>query len=186
MNNKKLLFVFFGIMVIAQLWVPASMIFQNTKVLQDGEEFHFKLQPIDPTDPFRGEYIILNFMDDGYFEVDSSEEWHYETTVYAIIKNNEEGYAYVADVQKKAPQDLSNYLVLPIESAYGNSLYFNYPFDRFYMSENKAKKTEDLYFETLRDSTSTNYAVVSIKNGKAVLKDVQVNGISLVDLVGEE
>jgi len=186
MKNKKLLFAFFGLMVIAQLWVPASMIFQNTKVLQNGEEFHFRLQPIDPTDPFRGEYIILNFLDDGYMAVDSSEEWFYETTVYAIIENNEEGYAYVAKVQKEAPQNTNNYLKLPIESAYDNSIHFNFPFDRFYMSEDKAQKAEDLYFENLRDSTSTNYAVVSIKNGKSVLKDVQVNGVSLVDLVGEE
>ncbi len=186
MKNKQLLFAFFGLMVIAQLFVPASMIFQNTKVLQNGEEFHFRLQPIDPTDPFRGEYIILNFLDDGYVSVDSSEMWEGHHTAYAIIENNADGYAYVADVQQEAPLDISNYLALPIEATYENSIHFNFPFDRFYMSEDKAQKAEDLYFENLRDSTSINYAVVSINNGKAVLKDVQVNGISLVDLVGEE
>lgn len=184
MKNKQWLFILFGLMVIAQLFVPISMIFQSNIVLKNGTEFKFKLQPIDPSDPFRGEYVVLNFTDNTYVPA-TTEIWQNETLVYVIIENNESGYAYIADVRKKKPTETSNYLTLPINYVEENYLQFNFPFDRFYMSENKAQKAEDLYIENLRDSSSINYAIVSIKDGKSVIKDIQVNGVSLVELVGK-
>jgi len=54
------------------------------------------------------------------------------------------------------------------------------------MDEDKALAAENLYFESLADTTKRTYAVVYIKEGKAVLQDVQIDGVSVVDLVGEE
>ncbi|MBK6341440.1 MAG: GDYXXLXY domain-containing protein [Flavobacteriales bacterium] len=58
MNRKPLLFL--GI-ALAQLAVPAWMIAGRERVLSQGEVFKFKTAPIDPRDPFRGEYVRLDF-----------------------------------------------------------------------------------------------------------------------------
>ncbi len=44
-------------MVLAQLYVPASMIFRNERVIREGTAFKFKTAPIDPNDPF-GENML--------------------------------------------------------------------------------------------------------------------------------
>lgn len=185
MKNKQLVFTIFTLMVLAQLLIPASMIFQNNSVLKNGEKFNFKLQPIDPSDPFRGEYIVLAFTDEVYFE-QNNEHWQENTLVYAIFENDKNGYAYIAELRRKAPKETANYLALKVDYVNNDEVYFNFPFNRFYMSEDKAQKAENLFLETIRDSTNINYAVVSIKNGKSVLNDVQVNGVSLVKIVGKE
>ncbi len=58
-----------------------------------------------------------------------------------------------------------------------------FPFTKFYMEETKAADAEKLYWETLRDNSKTIYALVYIKDGDAVLKDVCIDGVSIKELV---
>ena len=53
------------------------------------------------------------------------------------------------------------------------------------MDENKAYDAEIAYIESIRDSLPDNdtYAVVYIKDGKAVLTDVMINEVSIKDYV---
>ncbi|MCP3932456.1 MAG: GDYXXLXY domain-containing protein, partial [Bacteroidetes bacterium] len=66
-----------------------------------------------------------------------------------------------------------------------NKLTIAYPFDRFYMEESKADDAEDIYREFQRDNRRAAYALVNIKEGKAVLKDVLIDGISIRELAKE-
>ncbi|HMB62545.1 MAG TPA: hypothetical protein VKN36_05700, partial [Eudoraea sp.] len=59
----------------------------------------------------------------------------------------------------------------------------DYPFDRFYMEESKANEAELTYRQSQRDTSKITYALVRIKNGEAVLKDVMIDGISIRELV---
>ena len=58
-----------------------------------------------------------------------------------------------------------------------------YTFDRFYMEETKAQAAEDMYRESIVDSSQVAYALVNIRNGEAVIRDVLINGTSISDLV---
>lgn len=69
MKNKKILFILFITVVIAQLFIPVKIILNKEDILKTGTAFKFKTAPIDPTDPFRGEYIILNF-DENEFKIE--------------------------------------------------------------------------------------------------------------------
>ena len=64
-------------------------------------------------------------------------------------------------------------------------LVLNYPFNRFYMEESKAKPAEDAHWEASRDTSQITYALVNIKNGKAVLKNVLINGKPIKEVVEE-
>ena len=61
----------------------------------------------------------------------------------------------------------------------GSKLLIEFPFDRFYMEESKAYDAELTYNRTLPDTSQVAYALVNIKNGESVLKDVMINGISI-------
>ena len=56
--NKALLFIPIG---LAQLAVPGWMIYKHESVMREGAVYKFRTAPIDPRDPFRGEYVVLDF-----------------------------------------------------------------------------------------------------------------------------
>ena len=66
------------------------------------------------------------------------------------------------------------------------TLTIKYPFDRFYLDENKASIAEDIYRESRRNSAKTAWALVKIKNGHAALEDVMINGVPINSIIKEQ
>lgn len=187
MNNKKFLFIAFVVVAIVQLAVPAKMIWDKENVLKSGKEFRFETAPVDPTDPFRGKYITLNYKENTYFS-DTPNTWKEGDRIYVILKTNAEGFAIIDGVSGDMPPGNTDFVKATVQSISGlesNKLTIAYPFDRFYMEESKAYEAEQVYNNMQRSSEAPTYALVNIKNGRAVLKDVMINGVSIVDKVKE-
>ncbi|GLU42962.1 GDYXXLXY domain-containing protein [Allomuricauda sp. NBRC 101325] len=187
MDKKKTTIALFALVVLAQLFVPAKMIWDQEDVIRTGTEYKFKTAPVDPNDPFRGKYITLSF-DHNTVEVEKTEDWHQGDEVYAIISNGKDGFAHIDSIAKEKPLKNQDYLKAEIGFSTGisNKVSIDYPFDRFYMEESKAEDAEYTYWSSQRDSTKITYALVSIKNGQAVIKDVMIDGVSIVELVKKE
>lgn len=187
MDNRKFLFIAFILVAIIQLGVPAKMIWDKENVLKSGKEFKFETAPVDPTDPFRGKYIALNYKENTYSSDDSS-TWKEGDNIYVILKTNAEGFAVIDRVSKDKPAGDSDFVKAKIQSISGlrsNKITLAYPFDRFYMEESKAYEAEQVYNNTQRSSEEPTYALVHIKNGQAVLNDVVIGGVSIVEKVKE-
>ena len=184
-SKNKIFWLAFALLMLAQLSLPAKMIFDRERVLASGTEYRFKTVPIDPSDPFRGKYVRLSYEEDTV-EVDGGEVWRRDETIYLSLTVNKEGFATIESFSKQKPSNKENFLkakvgyVSPREP---NILNIDYPFDRFYMEESKAKKAETIYFESRENVQNSTYALISIKDGKAVLKDIMVNGVPIKDLV---
>ncbi|MEL7005272.1 MAG: GDYXXLXY domain-containing protein, partial [Bacteroidota bacterium] len=180
-----LIFTLFALMVLAQLYVPAKMIYDQEDILNSGNSFKFKTQPIDPEDPFRGRYVALNFeeisqkQDTGLFEVGDN--------VFASFETGKDGFAMIKSISKTAPENESDYLKTYvsyiISSRNGESIAIDIPFDRFYMEEFKATEAEKTYWNSLRDTSKMTYAIVFLKNGNYALQNVMIDGVSLQELV---
>jgi uncharacterized membrane-anchored protein len=169
------------------LAVPAKMIWDKENVLKSGKEFKFETAPVDPTDPFRGKYIALNYKENTYSS-DNSSTWKEGDNIYVILKTNAEGFAVIDRVSKDKPAGDSDFVKAKIQSISGlrsNKITLAYPFDRFYMEESKAYEAEQVYNNTQRSSEEPTYALVHIKNGQAVLNDVVIGGVSIVEKVKE-
>lgn len=182
---KKFLLAAFLLVALAQLYVPAKMILGREEILREGKEFKFKTAPIDPNDPFRGKYITLNYDQNRFHIRDTAEVWNNGEEVFVVLEENSEGFATITDVQKEKPGDDTYYVKASLWSVAENSLIIRYPFERFYMEEYKAPDAELVYRESLIDSTQVTYAVVKIKNGEAVIKDVLIDEQSIIDIVLE-
>jgi uncharacterized membrane-anchored protein len=190
MSNKNWLIILFAVMVLAQLFVPLKMIFDREKVLNEGKTFKFKTAPIDPSDPFRGKYVTLNFAVNS-FQVNDGESWREGQPVYVLLVEDTAGFAKIIDVAKELPSIGNNWLkarvsytsVIKDSATTTDELYIEYPFERFYMEESKAPLAESMYWEAARDTTKITYASVNIQNGKAVLKDVFIGDVSIRELV---
>ncbi|MBP7469701.1 MAG: GDYXXLXY domain-containing protein [Flavobacterium sp.] len=182
MKNKNTLIILFLFVAMAQLFVPAQMIYNQEDILNTGKIIKFQCEPIDPNDPFRGKFITLNFKESG-IKVKNLKGWNRNETVFAKIETSKDGFAKIKSISKTEPKDNSIYLKLKINyiADYDNEnkIYLDFPFNRFYMNEYKAKNAEEVYAESTIGTTKTAYASVAVKNGEAVIKDVLIDNVSI-------
>ncbi|MCT4638134.1 MAG: GDYXXLXY domain-containing protein [Bacteroidales bacterium] len=187
MQKKKIIILVFILVALTQLYIPASMIWEKEDIIESGTEFKFRTAPVDPSDPFRGKYITLNYKDNTFKCTDES-LWKKGDKAFVSLITDKDGFAKIGDVSKHKPEDNNSYLKAKIGHVTqdgSNMLTIEYPFNRFYMEESKAELAEILYQMVQRDSSATTYALVVIKKGNAVLKDVLIDEVSIVDKVEE-
>lgn len=189
MENKNLIIGIFMIMCAIQLFAPIKMIIDKEKVLNSGIPYKFRTAPIDPSDPFRGKYIILSF-DENKFNVNGDAYWASGENIYVLITNDSLGFAKIAAVSKERPIQGIDYIKATVSyaSTYDSiqELTIAYPFDRFYMEESKAYDAERVYWESSirRDTTSrVAYALVSIKDGESAIKNVFIDDVPIKEIV---
>lgn len=186
MKNMKLQYVFvlFILVVIAQLLVPAQMIFGQETVLNKGTAYKFKTQPVDPSDPYRGKYVTLSYDIRSFITSDTT--WERKQDIYVYFENDSLGFAKLTEVSKIPLVTAKDFVKTKVDwfNKYDKSVKFNLPFDRFYMEESKAKPAEDAFRIAQRDNLPNNtYALVYVKEGEAVLKDLFINEVSIKDYV---
>ena len=178
------LFVIFIIVALAQLFIPAKMILDKEAVLNTGTAYKFKTQPVDPSDPFRGKYVALQYKINSFTTNDTT--WQRKQKVYVYIENDNLGFAKAKQISATPIITDLDYIIA--EANYYDKrlkmLRFNLPFNRFYMEETKAKPAEIAHTKAQRDSRTNNtYALVYVKKGKSVLANVFINDIPISDYV---
>lgn len=166
--------------------VPAKLILDKENILSLGTPYKFRTAPVDPYDPFRGKYITLSF-DANQFEVPNDSSWHTGDVVYVHLGNDSAGYAKIKDLTYQPPADGNiDYVKARIQYAYGNNVTIEYTFNRFFMEESKAEEAENTYRTLQWDTAQHVYALVNVRNGDAVIKDVMINDKSIADIVEEQ
>lgn len=183
MSAKKYLFYLFVLVALIQLYVAASVILGREKVIRHGELHRFRTAPIDPNDPFRGKYIVLDF-DSTQYKPKKKVKFETGEKVYVTLNVDKEGFSWIKSVYKKEPEH-ETYLTATVDYVLdweGKEVMIAYPFDRFYMEESKAPVAERLYFRRRRNPETVAYAEVRILNGESVLTDVKIDGVSIVTL----
>ena len=181
---KNYTIIAFVVLALVQLFVPLKMILDREEVLANGEVYKFKTAPVDPNDPFRGKYINLSF-EASQFPVTVADAWTINQEVFVQLATDADGFAQVLDVTNEPPSS-TPFVEAKIRSISPDVLFLEYPFERYYMEETKAYEAEQRYRETLLDSLQTTYALVRIKEGKAVLEAVMLNGVPIQEIISEE
>ena len=184
MKSKLHLFIWplFILMALAQWAVPVQMIMKKDLVLREGIRYKFLVQPIDPNDPFRGKFIVLNFRDN-YLKVPAKKDTRNNNDkVFITFQPDKNGYAKIREISSTKP-GRDDYLESEIwymsQEKDSTSIFIEYPFNKFYMEEYKAPEAERVFIERLPDSSQKAYALVSILKGDAVINDVFINDSSI-------
>lgn len=195
MQNRKIYLLLFAALAMVQLYVPVQMILSKESIKSQGTAYKFKVAPLDPNDPFRGKYIRLDFEIDRYNDSNNALDlpdlpYNEDRTAYALLGVNDHGFAVLSDISLEKPEAI-NYVEVKARyffkhdslSRKGRRVHVDFPFERFYMDENKAPKAERLQQELRLDSNSVTYARVFIYKGESVLDDVLVDGVSISEMV---
>ena len=179
-NIKRWAILAFILLCLAQMYLPLKMAADQEAVVSKGKAFRFKVAPRDPNDPFRGKYITLRYEADSV-KVKNVNEWMRNTKVYVLLHTDLQGYAAIERITASRPANESDYVEATVQpdGGHNNTLRIEYPFTRFYMEENKAVKAEKMFFETLRNPRGITYAKIYVRNGRAVIGDVVIDGQSV-------
>ncbi|KGO84798.1 hypothetical protein Q765_19640 [Flavobacterium rivuli WB 3.3-2 = DSM 21788] len=173
--KTKYVFIAFAVTALLQAFAPLKMVYDNEMTVSHGTVYKFKTEPIDPSDPFRGKYVSLNFEENILRVKDTV--WQSNEQVYALLSINAAGFAKITAITKTRPQTGNDYIVVKTNYYFDGSLHINLPFDRFYMEEGKAQEAEDSYRDYSRqENTKPAYALVAVKEGNVVVTDVIVDG----------
>jgi len=181
--KTKHIFILFIILAIVQLCIPAQMINHRESILKEGKVFKFKTEPVDPSDPFKGKYIYLNY-ELRSFKVDNV-VWKPSQDIYISIINDSLGFAKASAIHEEAPKN-GDFVMAKVDrySSAKEVVRFTFPFNEFYMEESKAYDAEVAHRNAQRDSLpNSTYALVYIKEGEAVLSNVFINDIPIAEFV---
>ena len=189
---KTFAFAAFIIVALVQWYVPLSMVQESEATLAGGDEVFFLTAPVDPSDPFRGKYITLTFEEESQ-TLDTVPEYFPDQELYASFAIDSAGFADLMSLHEEDPDD-ENSLVIKVKVA-GAFMYLDsvqsvtlkFPFDRFYLEESKASDAETAYWQSIgsSDPEKRSYAVVRVKDRRAVLTDVRIGNKSIVQIVRE-
>lgn len=106
--KKGLFFAFAAIIILVPIYVAIS----SQNVLDKGKLYKFKPMANDPFDPFRGQYLRVNYRTDNIktkFDFDERE------TAYVSISVDDQGFAFFDEAFMKPPKK-KDYLETTIES----------------------------------------------------------------------
>jgi hypothetical protein len=195
MNKAWWMIPLFAAMVLAQWWVPVDMITGSNRILEEGIPMKFRCAPVDPNDPFRGKYIVLDFDISRYnYQTDTSSGFKNGQQVYLELIEDSLGFARIYKIDTDPPMSGKVYLKAGIDfiqhevgiSGYNNDssyyeISFDLPFRRFYLEESKAPVAEDLYRTGISDTTGRTYGLVYLLNGEARIKDVIIRDTSILE-----
>lgn len=178
--SLKLILPAFIVVGLAQWLVPAQMILKREEVLKKGSTFRFLTQPVDPSNPFIGKYITLNFKEDIAWAPKGS-SFERDQTIYVLLKNDSAGFAYINGITLNEPTNQTPYVKAKVSytsnytSNDSTEVHIDYPFNKFYMEEHKAPKAEAEYRKANTGATESTYAEVKIWKGTAVTENVFID-----------
>jgi uncharacterized membrane-anchored protein len=149
-------------------------------VLWAGEDVRLKTVPIDPTDLFYGDYVILNY------EIstvrDPKRQFDYDSRgepVYVTLQQTGDTYDAVA-ISREKPKLQSGQKVIKGQVMYVNDVVVRvrYGLERYYVEENTGLEIERLV-RNARDTDNVHVVIKLLPSGKAVVDHLEYQGKKL-------
>jgi uncharacterized membrane-anchored protein len=176
MNILRILI--FGVVALAQLAVPAAMVWQREQTLKNGRVWKFRTAPVDPVDVIRGRYIALRFTAEEFAAPAKFEAG--DKSVYAVLKQGTDGFAEVDHLTTEA---VGTDDAVPVESVwwYGDKQHMRFPFNKFWVAEANAAAAERAYLENNRRDNQNVYVTIRVRRGDAALDQLYIDNQPLFE-----
>lgn len=177
--------------VCAVQWaVPVYLVQRGQTTLAQGTQYRFRTAPIDPVDPFRGRYVVLDFEAARLALRTGADTFDAGQRVYAPIAVGNDGFATLGVPAVAVPTG-GDYLQARVQWVNGGEIGLRLPFDRYYMDEHAAPEAERRYWEASRrpgasddeDAHKPAFVTVRVRDGYAVLEELYIDGRPVRELV---
>ncbi|MEW6573858.1 MAG: GDYXXLXY domain-containing protein [Bacillota bacterium] len=188
MRYKRTVLGLFVLLALIQTAVPVWMIVHRETTLKTGRLFKFRTAPVDPYDAFRGRYVAIT-IENSAAPADGASVPKPGQKVYVHITEDSEGFAAFDKATVRRPEGdsyIQTRVNFIINEPSGSKVYFEVPFDRYYMEETAAPAAEDAYRQySSLPGRSDAYVTVRVKDGFAVLEELYVGGKPIREFVRE-
>ena len=190
MRKKYWIFGVFILLAILQIAVSASRIRKWEDVLRTGTQLRLRTEPVDPYDAFRGRYVALDFEEE-IVSAKLGPDLKWGDEVYALLREDEEGFARIEKLVKVRPAG-GSYLRVKVSyigidsSGDDEKIHLLFPFQRFYLEEEIAPAAEKAYRTSNSEDERDAYVTIRIKNGYGVLEGLFIEGKPIVEFLRAE
>ena len=169
---NKLRLIIFLLVALAQIAVPASMIWKRQRTLREGRLWKFRTAPVDPVDAMRGRYLVLRFEAENF---PSAKPLPYGDTVYAKLKEDADGFAVVDQVDVTLAEG-DDVVKAESYSYYEKMAHLRFSFDRLWVTEANAPAAEKAYADHSRRGKVDAYVTVRVRAGDAGIEELYIAG----------
>lgn len=180
--SRRALLLALAVVGAIQLAVPLWMIAGYERTLARGTAWRFEVAPVDPADAFRGRYLALGF-DAELTPLPARPGIERGERAFVPLVEGSGGFARL-DPPRETPPAEGDYLRLRVRTVYGGKdgphAYVDLPFDRLYLPEGLAPAAEKRLRDSLGDPDASvrAWAVVRVRDGRGVLEDLVIDGVS--------
>ena len=170
--------IVFGLVICAQLAVPASLIWKRERTLRYGSVWKFRTAPVDPVDAFRGRYIALGFEAEGQ-EIARPADADSGATIFVTLRADAEGFAQIdhASTTRPSTDDF-------IEAQWSGKTVA-LPFDNYWVTERDAPAAERAFRSQSRPEKRNAFVTVRVFRGDAAMEQLYLDGKPLGDFLRE-
>jgi uncharacterized membrane-anchored protein len=175
------------VVALVQCGVLGWMIQSRASILSHGTEIVLKTEPVDPRDLLRGDYVTLGYE---VSQIPAKEitapagGWYTEGSyVYVVLKKGGDGVWARSRASAEPISDLKGDELLlrgrarfTFEPQSEQTVSVDYGIERFYVPEGEGRA-----IETAQQQKRIDAVVMVDKNGKAQIKALRDNGVSLYE-----
>jgi uncharacterized membrane-anchored protein len=173
---KRIPIFIFALVALAQLSLPAWMAWGRVQTLARGRIWKFKTAPVDPEDAVRGRYVRLSFDVDRFT---GTEKFRPDETVYAVLKENAEGFAEVDHLTRTR---LAGDNFVKVEAWWWNDREnIAFPLTQYWVAERDAPAAETAYRENSRRGQENAFVTVRVRDGDAAIEQLYIDNQPLRD-----
>ena len=166
--------IVFLLVALAQLAVPASLIWKREQTLRHGTVWKFRTAPVDPVDAFRGRYVALQF------EIETvpilpPDNASSGQTVFVTFRQAADGIADIDQVSTMPPAR-DDYIEAKLA---GKTIAL--PFDKYWVTERDAPAAETAYRDLSQRDKRSAFVTVRVFRGDAGIEQLYLDGQPLGD-----
>ncbi len=150
--------------VFLVLTIVLSFILYNEWPLLTGKKIVLAIQPIDPFDPFRGQYMSINYEIstinnvEGFIEGDS---------IYVTLEKDEQGIWRLKETSKTKPSE-GIFIKGKITNSYDKRVWVEYGVEQFFFERNAMLPTSNISVEVRVSNSGRAKLVQLLKNGEPI------------------
>lgn len=146
------------------LIVTLSFIIYNQWPFMTGKKIVLATQPIDPFDPFMGQYMAINYEISRVNDVEGFKEGD---SIYISLKEDEQGIWRKESALKSKP-DEGDFIKGKIISVYGNNARVEYGIEQFFFERNAELPTGNITVEAIVADSGRAKLVQLLHNGEPI------------------
>ena len=177
--NRRMTLPLLVLVAVVQIAVPAGIALQQEATLCWGRQIKVAIQPVDPSQPFMGRYVALQFRDLNIY--DESGKFREDEAVYVALEDDANGFAHAKAILA-APPGNQAYIPARIGGSSGGQAV--YAFNRFYLMEENAPQVEQRLAArrtvpgvNLQSRTTNAYVTVRVWKNTATLEQLYIDNL---------